>query len=42
MLGEGSAPMAAQEACAETVSFGRRTGGDEGKEVQRGAVDVDE
>jgi len=42
MLEEGSAPMAAHEACAETVSLGREIGGDEGKDVQRDAVDVDE
>ena len=39
MLKEGSAPMAADEGGEESVLLGRQVGGDEGKNVERDAVD---
>src|SRR5882762_976503 len=42
MLKEDPAPMTAHKTCAETVLLGREVGGDEGKDVQRDAVDANE
>ena len=42
MLKECLAPMAAHERGTETVLLGREVGGDEGKDIQRDAVDVNE
>ena len=42
MLEEGPAPMAAYVNDVETVLLGIKVGGDEGKHVQRNAVDVNE
>ena len=39
MLNEGSAPMAAHESCTESITLGREMDGDEGKDIQRNAVD---
>ena len=36
---EGSAPMAADESGVESVLLGREVGGDEGKNIERYAVD---
>jgi len=42
MSEEGPAPMTAHMTGAETVRLGIEVGGDEGKDVQRDAVDVNE
>ena len=42
MLKEGSAPMTAYESGAEAILRGREVGGDEGKDIQRDAVDGSE
>ena len=42
MLKEGPAPMTAYLTGFEKVLLGREVGGDEGKDVQRNAVDVGE
>jgi len=42
MLKKGLAPMTADMAGTETVRLGMKIGGDEGKDVQRDAVDVNE
>ena len=42
MLNEGSAPMAADESCAESITLGREMGGDEREDIQRDAVDGDQ
>ena len=40
MLNQSPAPMTAHKTREETVLLGREVGGDEGKEIQRDAVDV--
>ena len=42
MLKKGPAPMAAYVTGSETIRLGMKVGGDEGKHVQRNAVDVNE
>jgi len=42
MLKEGPAPMTAYMTGVETVRLGIEVGGDEGKDIQRNAVDVNE
>ena len=42
MLKEGPAPMTAYVTGVETVRLGIEVGGDEGKDVQRNAVDMNE
>jgi hypothetical protein len=42
MLKEGSAPMTTYKTGAETVLLGREMGGDEGKDIQRDAVYMNE
>ena len=39
MLKEGPAPMTADMVGSETVHLGMEVGGDEGKDIQRNAVD---
>ena len=42
MLKEGCAPMTTHESAAETILLRREVGGDEGKDIQRDAVDGNE
>ena len=42
MLEEGPAPMTAHETGAETILVGSEVGGNEGKDIQRDAVDWNE
>jgi len=42
MLEEGPVPMAAYVTGVETIRLGIKVGGDEGKDVQRYAVDMNE
>jgi hypothetical protein len=42
MLKEGSSPTTAYKTGAETVTLGRKMGGDEGEDIQRDAVYMNE